>query len=141
MPPTIPVGDIVATVDGAILHVPPVTLLVSGSRLPIHTGTFPAIGPGAAFTVTTVVCIADVGPQKDICVTIAVPALMPVTTPLLLMVATVAGAQNHPKPGNDGIALLSTIVSPAQMGALPVIGAPPAGTTVTVKVDSPQAVV
>jgi hypothetical protein len=41
-----------ATVDGAILHTPPVEELLSEIVLPTQTGAFPDIGPGKPFTVT-----------------------------------------------------------------------------------------
>lgn len=48
---TRPVGLIVATVAGAIVHVPPGTLLPSARLLPAHMGALPMMGPGAGFTV------------------------------------------------------------------------------------------
>jgi hypothetical protein len=55
MPPTTPVGLMVATDTGAILHVPPLAVLLSVIVLPTHNGAFPTIGAGTAVTVTIVV--------------------------------------------------------------------------------------
>jgi hypothetical protein len=54
-PVTMPPEVIVATLDGAMAHVPPLTVLLSVIVLPAHMGTLPLIGPGAAPTVTMTV--------------------------------------------------------------------------------------
>ncbi len=66
---------------------------------------------------------------------VAVPAPAPVTTPEELIVATEEGAQLHVPPVNE---LLSVLVLPMQMGALPVI-VPGKGLTVTTAVTVPHA--
>lgn len=64
------------------------------------------------------------------------PAVIPVTIPLPLTVATDVGAQLHAPPARE---LLSVIVLPAHTGILPAIG-PGTGFTVTITVAAPQVV-
>ena len=65
---------------------------------------------------------------------VAVPTPAPVTAPEELIVATDDGTQLHVPPVNE---LLSVLVLPIQMGALPVI-VPGKGFTVTTAVTVPH---
>ena len=59
-PPTIPVADTVATVVGAMLHVPPGRALNSATVLPGHMVARPVMGPGIPFTVIVAVAVPHV---------------------------------------------------------------------------------
>lgn len=54
---TLPVALIVATVVGAMLQVPPGTLLLRPVLLPGHSGVLPAMVSGSGFTVITTVAV------------------------------------------------------------------------------------
>jgi len=121
---TSPVGVIVATIAGVQLHVPPAKELPRVIEFAGHTGTFPVIGPGRPFTVTTTETVAHVVVYD----TDAVPAPIAVTTPEADIVATADGVQLQVPPVSE---LARVIVFPGHTGALPVIG-PGTGFTVTV---------
>jgi hypothetical protein len=122
----------VATVNGAMLHVPPGNELLNAAVLPGHKGTLPVIGPGKPFTATVAVTV----PQIVTYDTVAVPAAIAVTNPEKLIAATVDGVMLHVPPGNE---LVRRVVPPGQSGTLPVIG-PGNPFTVTVAVTVPHVV-
>ena len=53
------VAPIVATTVLELLHVPPPVASVSVPVVPVHKFVGPAIGSGAAFTVTLIVVVSD----------------------------------------------------------------------------------
>ena len=105
IPVTIPVvGSIVATDDGALVHVPVAGVLPSVIVNPAHTLSGPVTGVGSAFTSTGYVDTHC--PAGNVYVTIVVPADRPVSTPLtgsmvpklvgaLLQVPPVVGATDN----------------------------------------------
>lgn len=116
VPVTTPAALIVAVGEEVMLHAPPATALLSGRVVPVQIGALPVIGPGAPFTVTAAV----VAPQAVVYVTIAVPGLMPPTSPVALTVATTIGAMLHVPPGG---VLASAVVLPAHRLSVPDMGA------------------
>jgi hypothetical protein len=85
MPVTTPVGLMVATVTGVMLHVPPATALLSDVVAPTHKDSGPVIADGVGVTVTLPVTKYPAGSVRVI---VAVPPVMPVTMPAALTVAT-----------------------------------------------------
>jgi hypothetical protein len=80
IPVTTPVGEIEAIAPLLLLHTPPATLLVIVAEAPIHTFDGPLTGPGARFTVTSLVVLQP----AMVYVTVVVPRLTEVTRPVVL---------------------------------------------------------
>jgi hypothetical protein len=114
-PVTTPVPLTVA-VDGlALFQVPPVGLPASATVLPAHITGVPAM-VGRAITVTTAVLRQPPASVYDM---VVVPALTPVTTPLVLMVAVPVAELVQVPPV---VALPRLVVLPMQVVSVPVIG-------------------
>ena len=79
-PVTTPVVFIVATRVLPLLHTPPATLLLNGTLCPVHTLDGPDIGPGTPYTVKVTVVLQ---PVLSVLMIVAVPAEMPVTSPVV----------------------------------------------------------
>ena len=68
---------------------------------------------------------------------VVLPKLTPVTTPVVLMVATDGSLMVHVPPG---VVLLSVVLSPVQTVAVPVMAGSPALTVTTVMLVQPAAI-
>src|SRR3954468_20312933 len=80
VPVTTPVADpTVAIAVLLLVHVPPLTVLVSVIILPWHTGTFPPIAEGLGFTV---ICWVALHPVGITYLMNGVPGATPVTMPV-----------------------------------------------------------
>lgn len=108
-----------------LLHVPPAGVPLRVVVLPMHITGDPVIGPGNAFTVT----VSDLL-QPDVLVHImfAVPAVMPVTTPVAFTVATAILLLVQLTPV---LVVLNVVVRPTHSDGLPLIAA---GNALTVTV-------
>lgn len=96
-------------------HVPPGVASVSVVVSPGHTLSVPLMAAGKGFTVTTVVVMQ---PVANVYVITAVPAAMPVTTPV--DGATVATSRLPLLHVPPGMVLLSVVVAPSHTLATPV---------------------
>jgi hypothetical protein len=114
MPLVAPLVAIVATVVLSLVHTPPGLALLSVVVRPGHTLPEPEIRFGNAFTVTTVLRLQLL---PVVYVIVVVPAATPVTTPVLLTVATLLALLHVPPP----VRLSSWVVLPAHTVAVPVI--------------------
>ncbi len=120
---------IVATATLALLHVPPVVVLVSVVPVPIHVVSVPPIAAGSAFTVTTVVAVpAQPNPLVTVYVITVVPADTPVTTPVAPTVATPALLLLHVPP----VVALARVVVPFEHIVVPPVIAATVGSGFTV---------
>jgi hypothetical protein len=97
IPVTTPLTLIVAWVGELLLHVPPGVASLIEIVDPSQTVVAPVIADGDAFTVTTTVCTQ---PEPIEYVTVAVPGVTPVTTPLAEPMAAIPpGLIVHVPPG------------------------------------------
>lgn len=110
-----------------LLHVPPALAFVSIALLPAHTLIAPPIEAGSAFTTTDAVVRQLVG---RVYVIVVLPALMPLTTPVLLIVADEGLLLLQIPPA---LALDKVVVEPAHTAGVPAIAAG-SGRTFTVAV-------
>jgi hypothetical protein len=108
---------IVALATELLDHVPPVDVFVRVVVAPGQTVSIPPIAGGGANTVTVVVTLQ---PAVVWYMMSAVPAVMPVTLPLLALTDTVGSELLHTPP--DGV-VVRLINDPGHTGATPVIGA------------------
>lgn len=106
----------VATAVLSLSHVPPAEALVSVPVLPSHTASAPDMADGVGCTVTTVVVLQP----PAVYTIVAFPAVSPLTTPVLLMVATVVLLLVQLPPVVD---VLSAVVLPAHTDNVPVMAA------------------
>lgn len=90
------------------------------------------LGTGEAFTVTVAVCVQ---PALVLYVIILVPAATPVTTPVLLIVATLVVAEDHGVVASGVPEPVKVVVNPAQTVSVPVIVGVPLTVTVAVFVQ------
>lgn len=132
-PVTIPVDDPTVAIPGALLvHVPPVTPSLSVVARPMHTCVTPVIAVGTVFTVTVAVALQ---PAAIVYVIPAVPAVMPLTTPVVdPTLAMVVAPLVHVPPV---VMLLSVVVCPAHKVILPVIAAGIALTLIVLNTAQP----
>lgn len=117
MPLTKPLElPIVATPVFVLVHTPPGTLLPNVDVRPIHTFRLPVIVPGLGLTVTTVVRLQ---PEGNEYVIIDVPAISPLTMPVVdPMVATAVLLLVHVPPDT---VLPSVVVKPIHTLVAPVM--------------------
>src|SRR6478735_8337928 len=121
-PLTTPLLSIVATDSLLLLHTPPAVASVSVVVNPAHTLVVPLIAAttGIALTVTVVVLV----PTQPFVVTVyemmLVPAVTPVTTPLLSIVATDSLLLLHTPLA---VASVSVVVNPAHTLVVPLMAA------------------
>jgi hypothetical protein len=110
-PVTTPVVDTtVARAVLLLLHVPPVTVLLSVTELPVHTATLAGvIAAGEVLTVTPFIIKQPVA--EIVYVMLAVPGATPVTNPPALTVAIAALLLLHVPPG---VVLVNVAVLPTQ---------------------------
>jgi hypothetical protein len=110
-PVTTPVVDTtVARAVLLLLHVPPVTVLLSVTELPVHTATLAGvIAAGEVLTVTPFIIKQPVA--EIVYVILAVPGATPVTNPPALTVAIAALLLFHVPPG---VVLVNVAVLPTQ---------------------------
>jgi len=109
-------GSTLITVGSALLHVPPGVALVYVVDAPTHMLPVPVIIAGAALTTNTIV--STVAPTAyDI---VVVPAVMPLTIPEGLMVATAGVLLDHMPPGRG---FVRPEPEPAQHPAVPIMAA------------------
>jgi hypothetical protein len=121
MPVEEPTAAIVALL---LIHEPPAVASARVVVVPGHKVSVPVIADGNGSTVLTEVAIQPV-PNEYVIIT--VPALTPVSTPVLLTVAIVASLLLHAPPG---VAVVSVTVKPTH--TLAVDGAPGSVFTVTI---------
>lgn len=124
-------AELTLAIDALLeLHVPPVVASVSVVVTPVQTDEAPDIAPIVVAAFTTIVVVREVDPQLFVTVydIVAVPALIPVTTPEALIVATEVAELLQVPPV---VASLSVAVAPAQIVVVPVIMAGVAGGAVT----------
>ena len=118
-----------------LLHVPPGDELLNVVVLPWHTGPDPDMGVAGGTTVT----VADVKhPPGVVNLITLVPGETPVTTPALLIVATVVVTLLHVPP--PALVLVSVVVLPWHTVVVPVIGASGFTVMFTVLVQPPVVV-
>jgi hypothetical protein len=115
MPVTTPVTFMVPTDGLLLLHVPPAVVHASVIVAAGQTLAAPVMAAGSAFIVTIAVAV----PNDDIYDTTAVPAVMPVTTPVPLLTVTLPDALLHVPPG---AVLLNVVVCPIHTFNVPVMG-------------------
>jgi hypothetical protein len=143
-PPIVPVpAPMVAAAVVLLTHVPPPDASLSVAVAPAQTERAPLMAAGNGLTVTAWVAYVVPQPFAMPYEINAVPALTPVTVPLVPTVAIPVAPLLHTPPG---VASLSDVVAPAHTTGVPVIPAGAAGVvlTVTVAVDvdtHPQALV
>ena len=115
MPVTVPdpVSEILVPV---VLHAPPTVASLSAIDSPAHTTDEPLIPAGWGFTVTRAVAIQ---PTPAVNVIIAVPAIIPVTTPEETPTVAIYALPLDHEPG----LLLSVVEFPAHIERVPVTGA------------------
>jgi hypothetical protein len=119
-PPTKPVeGLTVATVGSELLQAPPAVADDKGVQKPIHVLAKPVIGAGSGFTVTVVSTLQPVGNVNTI---VAVPADVPVTTPVDVLIGATAELLLLQVPGPPGDELVRTVVDPTHTVNVPSIG-------------------
>ena len=90
IPVTTPVEEPMVAIDGSmIVQVPPGILSVKVPGAPISIPAGPDIVPGLVVLKTVITSVADAMPQMPVKVQliVSVPAAIPVTTPLVLIVA------------------------------------------------------
>mgnify|MGYP006910069263 CR=1 FL=1 len=109
---------IVATPEEALFHVPPLVVLVQAAVEPTHTGVVPVmVCVIGAEIVTVLVAVLTQAPEVTLYEINAVPALIPVTTPVEEpMVATPEEALVHVPPL---VVLVHVAVEPTQTGFVP----------------------
>jgi hypothetical protein len=112
--PVITPADDVDAFALLLVHVPPATVLLSVTVLPVHTDDGPLIAAGAVFTVTVAVATQ---PVPSVYVMVTVPAVTPVTTPEVLIDAFVLLLLHVPPV----VVLVSVVVLPSQTVSVPVI--------------------
>ena len=121
-----------------LLHVPVPPDAVRLARVvvaPTHTELAPVISPATGVTFTVMVIVVNADPHNalvSVYVTIVVPPLTPVTTPVMALTepTVVLLLVQAPDPP-DAVALLKVIVDPEHTVFKPVI-APASGDTFTV---------
>lgn len=125
-----------ATVGFKAVHVPPAGKPVAVVGLPIQRDEWANVTVGRAFTVNALVG-ADEQPV-DVCVqvNVAVPAVIPVTTPALFTVAT-AGFEDCHVPPVAGVTVVVEVTHIA-LAVNPTVGV---GVTVTFKVSDLHVVI
>jgi hypothetical protein len=137
IPVTTPDALTIATPVALELQRPPVTVFDNAIVEPTHAAELPVIVPalGATFTVITFVAVAL--PQLVVTLydIVAVPGIIPVTTPAVLIDATPEADELHVPPL---AVLLNAIAEPAQTTELPVI-VPATGVVLTVTATVPVA--
>ena len=140
IPVTLPVLLTLAMVGSALVQVPPMVASLRAAVAPAQMVIVPVIAAtvGIAFTVSVVVTVVlqPVDPSVTLYPIVAVPAVRPVTTPDVLIVAVVGALLLHVPPG---VASASVVVLPAHSLAVPVIAAT-AGPASVVKVVDAEAV-
>lgn len=126
MPLTIPVDKPTEATEGVVLvQVPPETVLVSVVVVATHSEAVPPIADGVALTVT----IAVREQPETVYDIVAVPAVMPETTPVPDITDATPGLPDDHAP--EGVASARVVVLPMQTERIPVIAA---GTALTVTV-------
>lgn len=89
MPVMVPVTDDTDMTEGVVVdHVPPVTVLKSMFEVPIQMSDVPVIAGGNAVTVMVVDILH---PLSRPYVTVTVPGVMPVNTPVVVLILPTAG--------------------------------------------------
>jgi hypothetical protein len=114
-PLTTPAAVIVAIVALLLVQLPPAGALPSAVVLPTQTSATPLITDGSPLTVT-VVCLEQ--PVGNVYIIVAVPDIIPDTTPVLDIVATLVLVDTHTPPV---VVLDSVIVSPSHTCVGPAI--------------------
>ena len=116
---TAPVLPIVATAGLLLLHVPPLVASVSVVVPPAHSVVMPVITP-ADTALTVMVLVAVAVPQTFVTVykITSIPVLTPVTTPILLMPATVGELLLHTP---EAAVSDNVIVTPVHTDVAPVM--------------------
>lgn len=133
-PVTTPLAAIVATAVVLLLHVPPAGVPVSAVDDPSHTVSVPSIGFGSGVTVTIVVLLQ---PEPNAYVTEAVPAVIPVATPVVALIDMLPlGVLQVPPAG----VALSVVLLPIHTVKVPLIVPGAALTVTTAEVLQPPAV-
>ena len=130
-PLTTPPVVIVATDVLLLLHTPPPVASLSALVAPTHKVIVPVIASGAG---VTVIVFVTVQPEPSEYVIIAVPALMPVTTPVVKSTLTVVAVLVQLPPV---ITSLRVIVAPTHTDDGPVIPNGDGLTEITVVVRQP----
>ena len=133
LPPMKPGLSSVATVVGVTDHVPPVVVLLSVVVRPTHSVRLPVMAAGVGVTVTTLVVVQ---PPTEAAVIVAVPGVMPVTTPVP---DTVAMAVLELLQATGLVVVLSVVVLPTHTVAVPVIAVGTGVTVTTAVVTQPPA--
>jgi hypothetical protein len=116
-PVTIPVLPTVAVAVFALLHEPPVVVVLSAVVVPGHTFAVPVMVAGVRFTVT----VADEEQPPTVYDILAVPAVTPVTTPVEEPTLATDGAPLLHVP--PVVAQLTVRVVPVQIVPAPVTAA------------------
>lgn len=117
IPVTTPLPSTIATPVELLLHEPPGVLLLTLMLLFLHTAVAPAIAAGLLFTTTDDTVRHDVG---SVYVMFVLPALTPVTTPLVGLIVATPGVLLVQIP--PGVLLPSAVVIPTHTFRLPVAG-------------------
>jgi hypothetical protein len=130
-PVIIPVDPPIVTVPVILLQVPPGDVSLKLVVKPTHVFRFPVIAPGKALTVTVASAAQPVGNEYEI---VAVPADMPVTTPVVPVVAIVVALLLHTPPPEGS---LKVVVNPGQTVMTPFIGNGPRLTVTDIVVKQP----
>jgi len=134
-PVTTPAPLIVATEVGVLLHTPPVVASLSVIVVPLHNDVAPMMPAAPAFTVTVAVTVQ---PLPSEYVITEVPGALPVTVPVVLMVAvTVLPLVQVPPPA----VLPSVVVPPAHKCNIPLIAEGARFTVIMVVAVQPATVV
>lgn len=107
-----------------LVHIPPTVALVRVVVCPLHTAPAPVIAPGVALTVMLFVAVQPV--VGIVYVMVAVPAVMPLTSPVGFTVAMVVAELLHDPPV---LGLVSSVVVAVHRLLLPLI-VPGEGVTV-----------
>jgi hypothetical protein len=133
-PVTTPVGAMVATLVVPLFQVPPAGVPVRAVDEPSHTESVPVIGLGSGVTVTTVLLLQ---PEPNAYVTAAVPAVIPVATPVVASIVMLPLGVLHVPPA--GVAL-RVVLLPIHAVSVPLIVPGAALTVTTAEVLQPPAV-
>ena len=112
---TTPVDELIAALLLLALHTPPVAASLSAVVKPRHALRMPVIGANG-FTVTTTLVVQ---PAADVPIIVAVPAVTPVTIPVIEL--TVATAVLPLVKVTPGVASLSDVVKPTHTLGVPSI--------------------
>ena len=107
-PETLPAEPTVATAVLLLVQLPPPEMLDRDTAEPMQTVNGPVIGAGGGLTVNT---NSATQPVDNVYLMIDVPAMRPVTTPVVLIAAMAPSVLLHTPPA---VASLSDVAPPTQ---------------------------